>query len=206
MRIAAIVPVRAIVGGKQRLAGVLDQYGRARLVRTMLDTVLTVLSKSPGLTDVCVLSRDAGSAPRGFRLLVDGSDSLNAALTIAASTLEHEGFDGVLVIPADLPFITANEVQRLLVNSRPRRVLIVPDAAGDGTNALLLAPPRIVQPCFGEGSCAAHYSRAYRAGAAPLLLHSPGIACDIDLPADLIRLASEGGPRYRFLHRAMRAA
>ena len=45
-----------------------------------------------------------------------------------------------------------------------RRVTIVPDRHGTGTNALLLSPPDAIAPAFGPDSCARHVDRARRPG------------------------------------------
>ena len=62
---------------------------------------------------------------------------------------------------------------------------IVPDRHGRGTNALLLAPPDAIDPCFGGDSRAAHVAAARAAGARLVELGGP-LTLDIDTPDDLL--------------------
>jgi 2-phospho-L-lactate guanylyltransferase len=65
-----------------------------------------------------------------------------------------------------------------------RLVTLIPDQHGRGTNALLLAPPSVIRPAFGEDSRTAHRAAAAAAGARWLELDGP-LALDVDTPADL---------------------
>jgi len=65
----------------------------------------------------------------------------------------------------------------------------VSDRHGRGTNALLLSPPGLVMPAFGEDSRAAHRAAATAARARWLELDGP-LALDVDTPADLLLAAA----------------
>ena len=83
--------------------------------------------------------------------------------------------------------------------ARPRATL-VPALDGDGTNALLLAPPDAMQPGFGPGSFVRHLAQAVARRLDAQVLQLPRVAIDIDQPHDLARLLqSKGGSRYGFL-------
>jgi 2-phospho-L-lactate guanylyltransferase len=75
-------------------------------------------------------------------------------------------------------------------------VAVVPDRHGEGTNALLVSPPAIVEPAFGPDSRATHRAEALAAGATYLELGGP-LALDVDTRADLLlagaSLAVEAG-------------
>ena len=67
--------------------------------------------------------------------------------------------------------------------------MIVPDRHGTGTNALLLTPPDVMAPAFGEGSFARHAALA-RARPARRC-RSPtcrSLGLDVDTPDDLAAL------------------
>jgi 2-phospho-L-lactate guanylyltransferase (CobY/MobA/RfbA family) len=66
-------------------------------------------------------------------------------------------------------------------------VAIAPDRAGSGTNGLALTPPDVIAFRFGIGSCAAHLGAAREAGVPAVEVHRPGLAFDLDTPADLAR-------------------
>ncbi|MGH8598980.1 MAG: hypothetical protein ACREXT_20220, partial [Gammaproteobacteria bacterium] len=59
---------------------------------------------------------------------------------------------------------------------------------GYGSNALALSPPDLIPFQFGHESFQAHCSAARAAGAEVRVLTLPGLAFDIDTPADLIDL------------------
>jgi 2-phospho-L-lactate guanylyltransferase len=61
----------------------------------------------------------------------------------------------------------------------------VPDRAGSGTNALLLAPPDAIAFRFGRDSRGAHAELARRAAAVYLEVGGP-LALDLDTPEDLL--------------------
>jgi 2-phospho-L-lactate guanylyltransferase len=90
-------------------------------------------------------------------------------------------------------------VSALLAHTEP--IVIVPDRHGQGTNALLLSPPDVMTPAFGEGSFARHAALARAAGAAPRVVDVPSLGLDIDTADDLaaLRRAPGIGPRTRAL-------
>jgi 2-phospho-L-lactate guanylyltransferase len=66
--------------------------------------------------------------------------------------------------------------------------VIVPDRHGPGTNALVLTPPGVMEPAFGEGSFARHAARARAAGATLKVADVRSLGLDVDTPDDLAAL------------------
>ncbi|HSL98272.1 MAG TPA: hypothetical protein VK831_06835, partial [Candidatus Deferrimicrobiaceae bacterium] len=64
-------------------------------------------------------------------------------------------------------------------------VVLVPDQHGAGTNAMLVSPPEIIGPRFGERSRTAHAAAAREVGATLLEVGGP-LSLDVDTPADLL--------------------
>jgi 2-phospho-L-lactate guanylyltransferase (CobY/MobA/RfbA family) len=64
-------------------------------------------------------------------------------------------------------------------------VIVTPDRAGRGTNALVLAPPGAIGFAFGGDSRTSHRERAAEAGARYVELDGP-LALDLDTPDDLL--------------------
>ena len=87
----------------------------------------------------------------------------------------------------------------------PRRVVIVSDRHGSGTNALLLTPPGAIPPAFGPGSLARHAGMAAGAGAEVRVAGLRSLQLDVDTPGDLAALRDALGglpgaaPRTRAL-------
>jgi 2-phospho-L-lactate guanylyltransferase len=202
----AIVPVKALADAKRRLAPALAPSGRRRLVLTMLEDVLTLLGEIPSIARILVVTPDADAAAAALNhgaYLVgeDGPSDLNAAVRRGLAHAQSQGAERALVIPADVPLATHAEILSILTSAtadRKPQVVIVPSEDGEGTNAMLLAPPAVLQPEFGEGSFVRHVAQAVARGLDFRVLRLPGLAADIDQPRDLTRLATT--ERYAFLN------
>ena len=83
---------------------------------------------------------------------------------------------------------------------------LAPSHDSNGTNALLLAPPDAIAPCYGPGSYLQHLSQAMARHIDVNVLHLAGVARDIDEPADLAQLSAAAGARYGFLEPYLAAA
>jgi 2-phospho-L-lactate/phosphoenolpyruvate guanylyltransferase len=93
----------------------------------------------------------------------------------------------MITLPGDIPRIQASEVTAALAAHKSAPAFtIVPAHDELGSNAIICSPPDAVPFRFGEDSFFPHLDAARRAGIAPSILHQPGIAMDIDHPADLL--------------------
>jgi 2-phospho-L-lactate guanylyltransferase len=73
-----------------------------------------------------------------------------------------------------------------LVEAGGAGTAVIGRAHDGGTNALWVCPATALVPAFGAaGSAAVHAARARDHGLAAVLLDRPGIAHDVDTPADL---------------------
>ena len=69
--------------------------------------------------------------------------------------------------------------------SPPAPLLVIcPDEAEDGTNALLLAPPGEFTFRYGPGSFRAHLAEAARRGRSAHVVPAPGLRFDLDTESD----------------------
>jgi 2-phospho-L-lactate guanylyltransferase len=92
------------------------------------------------------------------------------------------------MLPADLPTITAADIDALVRAGRRGGFAIAPDAAGVGTNALCLVSAHPFSFQFGSHSGRLHLEEAERTGLSPQVVRLPGLEFDVDSPADLARL------------------
>jgi 2-phospho-L-lactate guanylyltransferase len=190
MSIWAIIPVKPFLQSKSRLASILSPEERAGLSQTFLSHALRVLSTVPDVARMLVISRDpaALALARDYRALTlteTGRSDLNAALERATQTALTSGASAVLILPADLPQLSPNDVQQLV--SEPGAdpaVVITPDRHESGTNALLIRPPGLIPYAFGPRSFQRHQSLAARAGARVHIRRLPTAALDVDVPED----------------------
>ncbi len=192
----AIVPVKPLQRGKSRLAEVLTQEERLDLNRRLLVHTINTLAGIPDIEHVLVISRDqsalALAREHGARTVQEhGAPQLNIALARATIVARTYATRGVLILPADLPLITPEDVQALLALAvDPPVVVISPDRHRRGTNALLVCPGGLIEYEFGPGSFQRHCTRARQAGARLEICELPSLALDMDLPEDL-ELVSE---------------
>lgn len=203
----AVVAVKGLQRGKFRLAGILTEAQRQLLITTMLNNVLDALRAAPGITSINVLSGDVGVLPKDVEQIVDPGTGLNAAIAHAARILSNDGAHSMLLLPADLPLVTVDDINALLAAAKDHDAIIAPDARHSGTNALLLTPPQLIEPQFGDQSFTAHV-QAIRCSAVKSLyvLERPALAHDIDEPADLHALTGGFRKGYEFIDAALRKA
>ena len=186
-----IVPVKRLTAAKSRLQPVLSARKRRLLARALLDHTLKVLCGLKGIEGIMVVSKDRAvlAAARKFGALsvFEGKcDGLNRALARAAAEAVRRGAKAMLVLPADLPLLRAQDLrQAMRMANLPPFVVIAPDRAERGTNLLYMAPPGVVRFSFGERSFRRHLQSARRAGVEAAICRRLGLAHDVDRPEDL---------------------
>lgn len=196
-----VVPVKPSGVALRRLAGMLDARTRRELQAAMLADVLGACAAAAGLLEVLVVTADpeaaARAAAQGARIIPDHDPprGMNAAVEIGLAEAARCGAEAALVLTADLPLASAAEIESVLAAAGPPgSVLLVPSRDGTGTNAMMLRPPAAMRPALGPDSRARHLARARAAGLVALTRELPGLALDIDLPADLLALMASGAP------------
>ena len=191
MTLWAIVPVKPLRRGKSRLAGTLSEDERTELNRSLLQNTLKTFADLREVEEVLVNSRDpqALSIARQYgarTVREDGQPELNTALKRATVIAQVYATRGVLVLPADLPLVTREDVLTLIERAgEPPAVVIAPDRHGTGTNALLISPVGLIEYDFGENSFQRHCQLAREAGARLEIVDIPTLGLDLDLPEDL---------------------
>lgn len=197
MTLWAIVPVKPMRLSKSRLAGVLSGEDREQLNRYLLAHTIDTLKSIPELEHVLVVSRDSNALrlaqAHGARTVREaGAPQLNLALMRATFVARSHKTHGVLVLPADLPFITAEDIRLMLASAYdPPVVVVAPDRHMQGTNALLISPAGLIEYDFGPGSFERHCAKAQAAGARLEICNFPSLAFDVDLPDDLRHLEDQ---------------
>lgn len=191
----ALVPLRAPGSGKTRLAGGGPNLGlsrdeRAALTGAMLaDVAAALVASRVDRVVVAAGGTEAAVAAAGLGLDVlgdpPGASSLNAAIRSATARLRDAG--ALLVVAADLPGLTAEEVD--LVLEEPTDVVVAPTRRG-GTGGLLRRPPHAIRPAYGAGSAARHLGLAVTGGRSVASVHLSGFHEDVDTWDDLRRAAA----------------
>lgn len=191
MTLWAVVPVKPLRRGKSRLSGVLSEDERTALNKRLLIHTVDTLTKLPELEQVLVVSRDSEALAiarlHGARtVLEDSASHLNIALERATAVATSYAARGVLILPADLPNITPDDVRTLISTAKHgASVVIAPDHHGTGTNALLVRPPGLISYSFGENSFKRHMAQIEDKQIKVEVIEMPCLAQDVDYPEDL---------------------
>lgn len=195
--IHAVLPVRSVAGGKARLGEALDAEEREVLILGMLVRTVGALTAWPACARLHVVTQDLrvaraieGPTVKG---ILQRTDGLNEGIAQGIAAARDEGARAVLVLPADLPMLTVDALDRLLdaadaafaAGSGRPLVAIAPSDARNGTNALLLFPPDVIAPSFGEHSFEAHVRGAAAADATLQVVTDHALGFDLDTPEDL---------------------
>lgn len=186
-RWAIVVPVKRLASAKTRLR--VDPDVRIELALAMAaDTVRAALACR--LTEVVIAVSDDPEATPVLRALgavvvPDQPDAgLNPALQHGVTVPEVPPGVGVAAIAADLPALQPDELADLLAASSRAGVVVVADAAGEGTTLLAATGVDRFRPEFGPDSRARHVA----GGAVDLSdIAGPSLRCDVDTLADLAK-------------------
>lgn len=177
---AVVIPVKAFSNAKMRLAPVLSPDERAALAREMAEHVVNASWPLPVIVVCDDLEVAAWAENLGARALLEPGLGLNGAVGTAVAQLGGEGYERIVVAHADLPLAT-----KLAWLAELDGIALIPDRHLDGTNVISL--PAKCGFCFsyGPGSFSRHQDEARRTGVPWRVIHDPGLAWDVDSPADI---------------------
>lgn len=201
MNTLVVIPVRGLPGSKSRLASIFDEHQRTMLVRAMLDHLV---SQVPEGADVAVITRNpAAVADLGpdVQVLTQGADyhGLNGSLQQALWQARDAGYADMLMLPGDLPLVTAREIESLLLEEGT--IVLAGDRDQEGTNGLRV-PTRFAETFtfgMGKNSFVHHLAEARIHGTGAITVYHRGLAHDLDTPDDWHTLPRQ--VRERLIHR-----
>ena len=193
-----LIPVKSLANAKQRLASLLDQPTRTKLAQAMLFDVLETLSAWKSRPDVSIVTSDSFTLELArrfeFQIIPDNTNrSETDAIEMATRFCEARGVESTLVIPGDIPLIQVQELEQILEAAPAEGSVLAPAADGRGTNAAWRRPAGLFPLRFGNDSFKPHLAAARATQKPCVVLSLPGIALDIDNPADLRQLAEAPG-------------
>ncbi|MGH6631029.1 MAG: 2-phospho-L-lactate guanylyltransferase, partial [Burkholderiales bacterium] len=179
---------------------VLDAEERRALAEAMMEDVLKTLASWGVRPPVAIVTNDSQATALarryGFDIIADPDNRGETdAIAMATGVAVERGWTSTLVIPADIPLITAEELQSIVAAAPHQGTVLVPAADGRGTNAVLRRPAALFPLRFGNDSFLPHRRAAEATGKPLLVLDLAGIALDIDRLADLAELVARGGDR-----------
>jgi len=216
MDVWTILPVKSLAESKGRLARLFSPGERAQLMRSLLDHVLATIQDVPRITKTLVISRD----PEVWRLaqtygalVVEETMpySLNSAVEHAYGFAAENGASAVLILPADLPFVTTADINLILdaglgdshgngaggmtavefapsltqpANPQQPVMAICSDRRDSGTNGLLLRPTLDFKFHYGVNSYNEHIKEAVERNFLVRLVNAAGLQFDLDTEED----------------------
>ncbi len=190
MTMWAIIPVKPLLQSKTRLAHLLAPAERAAFTAHLLENTIHTLQQVTAINHILVISQDEAVLNLAQRhqaepLREKPPYGLKTAVTQAARYATLHNTDKILIIPADLPFLQAKDVQ-IVVNQAHAALscIICPDEGQTGTNALMLPATLDYIFHYGVGSFHKHRQEAQRLNFITHTLVIPGIAFDLDTEAD----------------------
>ncbi|MEM1587960.1 MAG: 2-phospho-L-lactate guanylyltransferase [Candidatus Bathyarchaeia archaeon] len=198
MKVYAIIPVKELSKSKTRLSLILNPKEREALSLIMLKDVLNALFSSKKIEKVIIVSSDSTVLnlyeKLGFKpLLETNKGDLNLAINEAIQFSLNENVQAVLIMPSDIPLVKTEDIDFLINNCDEKpSIIISPSKRMDGTNALLLHPPTILNVAYGENSFNIHVEKALKTKAQLKIIVLPRIALDIDIIEDLRDLIKFG--------------
>jgi 2-phospho-L-lactate/phosphoenolpyruvate guanylyltransferase len=184
---SVVIPVKVLAQAKSRLSG-LGDAGREAIALAMAADTVSAAVACPVVADVIVVTDDAAVRTAveaaGAEVIADlPGAGLNHALAAGA---EHAAARwsgrGLAALTADLPALSAGELQAALTAASAVNQAFVADAAGSGTTLYTAKPGAAFRPLFGPQSRMRHRL----AGVLEVdLPNIPGLKRDVDTLADL---------------------
>ncbi len=196
----ALVPVKEITHSKQRLAKVLELREREGLVLAMLRDVLTAIQEVDEFDGVLLVSRSQKIQALAREFVSDifmesaGSDHSRAVIEGNEYLQNRYRVESSLVLSGDVPRVTPDDIRQVI--EYHERISLVPNASGEGTNAVLTSPPNAIACQFGGASLLRHIASADTAGLNARIAQNENIAHDIDDPHDLGQAIIDLRPSY----------
>ena len=197
MSLWAIVPIKPLRRGKSRLSEILSEEERYQLNHQLFIHTIEVLRQVDAISDILVVSRDSDVLTEARDMNVrtvteNGTPELNNALLRASVFSKAFSTEGVLIVPADLPLLTPQDVTDFLAQrTKPPMAVIAPDRRRGGTNMLLIDPADLLTFSYGYDSFNKHCALARSRGAAVIVYENERIALDLDIPEDYDILTSQ---------------
>lgn len=195
----AVVPVKRWALAKTRMDGGVQM--RESLARAFAFDVVAVLSEVVSIEALVIVTDERGLASFGRQLgasIVEdrallSADPLNRAVGLgrshAAAIRPHSP---IVVVPADLPALTARTMDQALQVLTGWESSFVPDASGVGTTLLAASAPSLLRPAYGPASARLHVAQ----GAKMIVDVDPRVRRDVDTVQHLQDAEALGlGPR-----------
>ena len=194
MKIAAVIPMKKLHLAKSRLSNILSPQQRKNLAMYLLDATIKELKESNCISEIIIVSSDNAvkkySYLNNLNFIQDFDEGVNHAVILADRYCINNDINANVVIPQDLPFISAKEIDEIctLSNKYDKCIIICPSKRFDGTNVLFRKPPDVIKTFYDDNSYMNHLKEAYKFQIPIESLDIVNLRFDIDTKEDLLEL------------------
>ena len=201
MRTVAVIPLRGLADGKQRLSGFLPDPVRRALILALAGHVADAVRDSGAVAATVIVSPETAilrwAKERGLIALRQTNTGLNAGLWSATNWARERHFDALLALHADLPLLTPDHVCALVrmlgsptasmdgADSPGGTVVVAGDRHAHGTTGLAMQPLGVLPFHFGEQSYTRHLIAGETHHLRTIPYQSREVGFDLDTPRDL---------------------
>ena len=195
----AVVPSKQFGVAKKRLAALLSEAERVALAEVMLCDVLAALHASTEVSGIIVVSKEPAAQrlaeKYGAHFVPEAHNDLSLAVAQGGAFAATCGARAMLMVPGDVPLVTAREVDQLVrLHGSGIGLTLVPDRERTGTNGLAVSPIDLITFSYGVDSFSIHAEAARAAGGSVQVLELDGLSLDIDTPEDVRALMAYEQP------------
>lgn len=194
MKIAAVIPMKSLHSAKSRLSNILTAQQRKNLAMYLLDATIKELKKSNFISEIIIVSNDKAvknySCLNNLKFMRDSDEGVNKAVILADNYCIDNGLNANIVIPPDLPFISAKEIDEIctISNKYHKCIIICPSKRFDGTNILFRKPPDVIKTHYDDNSYMNHLKEADKFKIPIETLDIVKLRFDLDTKEDLLEL------------------
>ncbi|MHA1267377.1 MAG: 2-phospho-L-lactate guanylyltransferase [Candidatus Helarchaeota archaeon] len=192
-----IIPIKSLRTGKKRLQSVLTPSERQTLILTLLQDVLNAATCSKFSNTTLIVTSDLElikqikklAYPNLAFLQEKSAQGTYQAVQYALKWCSKHPITSILIIPADIPLIQANEIDDLIALGRSQNsIVLIPSVRKDGTNAFFQPFPSNVKVWYGPESFKKNLEYLSKNKLPHIILNKSSFALDIDLKEDLLHL------------------
>lgn len=202
MRVHVIIPFKGVMESKSRLMSGISDYQRKRLVKAMLSDVITAVTNSKNVNHLIVVTPDKkieNIIPKDATLLLeDRLRGINHAIMEATEYSLTMNAEATLVIPADLPLITPQDIDTIISMGKYKPIIILSPSLTGGTNILYRSPPQVIKPKFGKNSFQTHLKESRKINIEPKIYSSKRVSLDLDEIEDVKKIVEYGNSTKTF--------
>ena len=200
--VVAVVPLKNLKLAKSRLSNILAEGERQELVLAMFDDVLVSLRESPFIEKIFLVADKYFNPIADVQMITEIKNrGYDEAIIEALKDSRVNQAQAMLILPADLPLVSRDELNTLIRDQEDRSIRIAGARDRDGTNALVMTPPSLLATSFSVGSFERHNKFAKALSVKIEEINLPGLSFDVDTEKDLIDFVQTKSDTrtYRFL-------